>query len=66
MQYLIYQLSTGLVVISVNTAGEPQLSNDEDSAMTFTEDGATAFINDVLQPSGLDFWGARPVRKKPK
>lgn len=65
MKYLIYSESNeSLVVISVNSQGEPQLSNDESQAMLFTEDGALKFINVTLNPSGSSFWGTRPTRPR--
>lgn len=64
MQYLIYDIDNpALVVVAVNSQGEPLLSNDETRAMTFNEDDAMAFIENVLVPAGADFWGTRPVRK---
>lgn len=64
MQYLIYSVDEpALVVISINSQGEPQLSNDESQAMRFTEEEAEAFINYTIDPVGSQFWGTRPVRK---
>lgn len=64
MQYLIYSIEhPELVVISIDSMGEPQLSNNEKDAMLFSDEEAANFIENIIQPSGTEFWGKRPVRK---
>ena len=63
MKHIIYKKTDpSLLVMSVDTKYNPQLTTNENLAMEFdTETQALAFI-DLLNPSGTEFWGSRPHR----
>jgi hypothetical protein len=64
MKYIIFKKENPeLVVATVDSDYNPQLTNDEDLAMEFdSQSGANGFI--TLLPGGTEFWGSR--KKRPK
>lgn len=62
---IIYKKSAPeLVVMSVDSAGNPQLTTNESLAMTFTTAVNAEIFIKTLNPSSNDFWGTRPSRPK--
>lgn len=61
MQHLIFKKANpSFFVETVNEEGYPQLTENEAMAMLMEEELTEAYINDVLQPNGTEFWGTRP------
>lgn len=64
MQLVIYKKTDPtLMVETVGSSYNPQLTNDADNAMSFTtQTAADAMIGNL--PGGAEFWGSRPKRPK--
>ena len=66
--YNIYLLEDPKQMVqSWDANGNPVLTPYDTLAQQFeTETEAVAVYTDILIPSGDQFWGARPVRRRPK
>jgi hypothetical protein len=66
MKFVIYQQANpNLLVMSVDSSYNPQLTTTESLAMEFNSaSDAWAMMINLLNPSGAEFWGSRPKRPK--
>jgi len=64
MTYIIYKKENPILMVeTLDSMYDPQLTNDVERAMKF-DSSTTAMETIVLMPGSVDFWGTRPSKPK--